>query len=353
MNQAQGEQKSTAPQFTLEKNGRDFDKISIHPNSEEWLFTECSRELNSGGDCHLLRYNINSKQLQRYLLPDGYLYSYASFSPQGNYIVMSRSPKHDGSEEKIRQSLENGEIVMMRSDGRDFRVLSIPKGRNLAPVMSKDETKVAYWRKSSGPLPPSRRSGLGDFDVREYDMRTQQDSIFAGLFHFLEGGNLQYLSENEILTSSYAPRKYAQSLSDYKKRFNSSEVYILTRGATETPDPTFTDVELAKRPSVDSEGNVYLDGQKMPGVGSALFRKSPSGEVTFWRQPHLGGYGPIFVSAAPNGQYIAFIYSAEGTRWAEKKSAMGLLDMGSSKWLPVNIPPLQSSTTRAVKIATE
>jgi hypothetical protein len=341
---------SIAPQFTLEKNGRDFDRLSIHPNSEEWLFTECSRELNPAGDCSLLRYNINTKQLQRYDLPDGYLYGYASFSPQGNYVLMSRSPKHDGSEEKVRQSLQNGEIVMMRSDGTDFKVLAIPKGRNLAPFMSKDETKIAYWQISSKPLPSGGR-GWGDFDVREYDLKTKQDALFAGPFHFVGGGNSQYLSENEIIINSYGPEKYAQSMGDYHKKFNGSEVYKLKRGAIDIPEPSFVDVEHAHSTSVDKAGNIYLDGQKMPGVGSSLFRKTPSGEITYWQRPHLGALRHVI--AALNGEYIAFIYSAEGTQWADRKSAMGVLDTIHSKWLPVAIPQLRSSTPVIVKAAAE
>jgi len=340
-----------APKFTLEKNGRDFDRISIHPNSEEWLFTECSRELKPEGDCHLLRYNINSKQLQRYILPDGYLYSYASFSPQGNYIVISRSPKHDGSEEKIQQSFENGEIVMMRSDGTDFRVLPLPKGRNLAPVMSKDETKIAYWHISSQRTPGGGR-GWGDFDMREFDLKTKQDTLFAGPFHFVSGGNSQYVSENEIMINSYSPRINGLNMAnEYQKKYNYSEVYLLKRGDVEIPVPSFADVEHAKNASADRAGNIYLDGQKMPSVGTALFRRTPSGEITFWQRPHLGALRHVIV--APNGQYISFIYSADGTRWAEKKSAMGRLDIANSQWIPVSIPTLQSSAQLVVKLAAE
>lgn len=336
-----------APRFTLEKNGRDFDRISIHPNSEEWLFTECSRALNPEGDCHLLRYNINSQQLQRYILPDGYLYGYASFSPQGNHIVISRSPKHDGSEEKIQQSFENGEIVMMRSDGTDFRVLAIPKGRNLAPVMSKDETKIAYWKISSQRSPGGGR-GWGDFDVREYDLKTKQDNLFAGPFHFVSGGNSQYLTENEIMINSYGPRKYAQSMSAYHKKFNSSEVYILTRGAVDMPTPSFIEVTHAVNSSSDGAGNIHLDGLH-PNGGMALLRVSSAGVITPWQRPVLGALRHAIV--APNGQYISFIYSAEGTQWAEKKSAIGMLDTVNSKWIPVSIPPLKSSAQLVVKLA--
>ena len=343
----------TGPQFQLETNGRDFDRISIHPNSEDWLFTECGGELNPQGDCHLLRYNINGKKLQRYLLPDGYLYGYASFTPQGNYIVLSRSPKHDGSEEKIRQSFENGEIVMMRSDGTDFRALPIPKGRILAPVMSKDETKIAYWKILSQREPGGGR-GWGDFDVHEYDLKTKQDTLFAGPFHWVSGGNSQYLSENEIMINSYSPRKNGQNMAgEYQKKFNYSEVYLLKRGAVDIPEPSFADVEHARSPSVDRAGNIYLDGQKMPGVGSAFFRKTPSGEITFWRQPLLGRYGPLYAIVAPNGKYIAFSYAVDGTQYNGRKYALGRLDIGSATWMPTGIPRLGSSTPLVVKPASE
>lgn len=343
---------SPTPQFTLEKNGRDFDRISIHPNSEDWLFTECSRELNPEGDCYVLRYNLTTKRLQRYALPDGYLYGYASFSPQGHYIVMSRTPKNDGSEEKIRQSLENAEIVMMRSDGTNFSVLPIVKGRKLAPFMSKDETKIAYWR--PGVLrPPSSKSMSADFDVCEYDLKSQSDFLFAGPYHFFGGGNAQYTSEDEILLSAYGPGKYAQSMSEYQKKYNGSEVYKLKRKSTNLPIPSFTEVEHARNPSVDKVGNVYLTGQP-PSLGSSFSRISPSGEIYYWQEPvNLALSGFRHILAAQNGHYIAFIYVSEGTQYRDQKSAFGRLDTGNSQWTPVAIPALQTSTLLPVRFATE
>lgn len=346
-----GEKNSLIPPFMLEKNGRDFDKISVHPNNEEWLFTECSNEINKEGECYVLKFNTKTKQFIRYGLPENYLYSYASFSPKGNYIIMSRSPKHDGTEEKMRQSFDNGQIAIMRADGTDFKVIPIPNGHNLSPIMSPDETKITYWR-SSSQRPPGSKSRLVDFDMREYDLITKQDALFAGPFHFFEAGNSQYISEDEILISSYGPRKYAQSMGEYQNKFNGSQVYKLKRGAVDVPDPSLVDVEHARSPSIDRAGNIYLDGQRMPRPGSALFRKSLSGEVSLWTLPYLGPHGIRHLTVSPNGEYMLFVYVAEGADFYDKKNAIGQLNTLTGEWLPVNLPPVRSSMLITVKTIT-
>lgn len=342
---------SPAAGFTLAKNGRDFDRVSIHPNSEDWLFTECSHALNPAGDCYVLRYSLKTQQLQRYQLPDGYLYSYASFSPQGHYIVISRAPKHDGSEAQIEQSIENAEIVVMRSDGTDFRVLPLAKGSKLAPFMSPDETKIAYWR--PGVLrPPGSKTMSADFDVYEYDLKSQSDSLFSGRNQFFGAGNAQYISADEILLSSYGPRKYAQSMSEYQKKYKGSEVYKLKRNNPGLPDPSFTEIEHARNSSADNQGNTYFSGQKLPSPGASFFKKSPTGDITLWQQP-LNLTALRYVIAAPDGRYIAFIYASEGSRYRDQKSAFGRLDTGTSQWIPIEMPALAASTLLPVRPVTD
>jgi len=134
--------------------------------------------------------------------------------------------------------------------------------------------------------------------------------------------------------------------------FNGSEVYKLRRGSTEFPAPSFIDIQNASSPSVDKEGNIYLSGQQLPKFGSAFFRKSPSGETDHWIQPIFQPAGEINV-VAPNGQYVAFMYVADGTSYADKKRAFGVLNLGTSEWQQVAIPPLQSSTPVIVRTALE
>ena len=353
MNTAQGKEvelSHTPQKMVLEKNGRDFDRISVHPNNEDWLFTECSNELNPEGDCHVLKYNINTKQLTRYVLPDGYVYSYASFSPNGTYIVLSRVRKHDGQNGMVPKSEYQGEIAILRSDGSSFRVLPIAKGHNLAPIMSENETKIAYWR-SSVERPPGSKSSLADFDIREYDLNTQHDGLFAGPYHFFEGGNSQYISENEILLGSYGPKKHAQSMSEYQKKFNGSQVYKLRRGMEELPNPSHTNIAQARNPSADKQGNIYLEGQ-YPNGGSTISQLMPSGNINYWTEPiNFTNFRHLVV--APNGRYLAFVYVAEGTRYREQKSALGLLNFDQSKWLSIFVPPLQTSVPLLVKTSAD
>lgn len=52
--------------FVSEKIGRSFSALSIHPNSEDWLISECSDELETGGGCYILKFNKNTEKLYRY-----------------------------------------------------------------------------------------------------------------------------------------------------------------------------------------------------------------------------------------------------------------------------------------------
>ena len=100
---------------------------------------------------------------------------------------MSRVPKIGLSEENVRQAHENTEIVLMKIDGTDFKVLQLAKGNKVAPIMSQDETRVAYWR--STLRPPGSKSFSSKFDVWEINLKTGQDNLYAGPFSFSRAAN--------------------------------------------------------------------------------------------------------------------------------------------------------------------
>jgi len=330
--------------------GRDFRELSVHPNGQELLFAECSRELDPTGGCYVLRYHLTTKNLQRYALPDGYFYTTASFSPRGSYVLMSRVPQTDGNEEnqeKVRQTYENAEIVLMKTDGTGFKVLQLAKGDKVAPIMSQDEMRVAYWRATLRP--PGSKTFSSNFDVWEVNLNTGQDNLFAGPFSFFERSNLQYLSQDEMLVGAYGPKAYARSIFEYDKKYNHSQVYRIQRGAPTLPAPVLTEIEYASYPSINRAGNIYFHGTR-PGI--SLFKKSLEGTIEQWVKPH--DIGPIFsLVAAPDGSYIAFTYVIKGTHPREAKKGIGLLSTRTSEWNRVSIPPLQSSTPIAVKAALE
>ena len=340
----------STPQFTLEKNGRDFIGLSIHPNSDEWLFSECSVILSPEIACYLLKFNIKTKHLTRYIFPDSYFYSNAHFSPRGNFIVLNRMPKHNGTKEGFEWAVKNSQIVLINADGSNLRVIPTQQGRNLMPIMSLDETKIAYWHQS--PLKGERF--VGDWahnDIYEYDLKTGTDQLFAGPFQFMGGKMIQYISEDEILLESVAIASIVQILDEYHKKYNGSQVYKIKRhtDTADFPVPSYTNIEQARNPSVDTNGNVYLQGQ-YPHGGTTFTKVNSSGPVNYWTKPgNLALTGTREILASPNGSYIAFIYVADGTNYRDRKSTFGQLDTLTSQWLSVDIPPLQTSTPVSVK----
>lgn len=321
--------------------GRDFHGIGVHPNGEELLFVECSRELDSTGDCYVLRYHLGTQRLQRYVLPAGYYYTTTSFSPQRNSVVMSRVPKHDQNEKSIQQAYDNSEIVVMNADGGDFKILPLAKGNKVAPIMSSDEARIAYWRATLRE--PGSKTFASNFDVWEVDLITGQDRLFAKPFSFFEGGRLQYLSNDMLLVDADGPRKYGLDMSSYWKKYNRSAVYRVRRGTTTLPEPILTEVEGSTQPSSDRAGNLYFYGQR-PGI--SLFRKSPEGRIEQWVEPFDIATTSSLV-AAPDGSYIAFIYKVKGTHPRDGKAGIGLLMTQTSEWKPINIPTLKISTPLA------
>ncbi len=333
--------------------GRDFREISVHPNGQELIFTECvyDPKLDPAGDCYVLRYYLTTKNLQRYALPAGYVYSTASFSPQGNYVLMSRVPKIGVSEDKVRQAYENSEIVLMKTDGTDFKVLPLAKGDKVAPIMSPDEMRVAYWRATLRP--PGSKSFSSQFDVWEVNLNTGQDSLYAGPFAFFSRNKLQYLAQGEMLVGAWGPKEYAQSMTAYEKKYNSSSVYRIQRGMTTLPEPILTEVADASTPSVDKTGNLYFKGAR---PGTSLFRKTVQGEIEQWGwplrySPGESGGGWYDLVPAPNGSYIAFVYEIKGTATRDGKRGVALLMTHTSEWRILNIPPLHLSAPIAVKAA--
>lgn len=322
-----------------EKSGRNFGRIQIHPNGEDWIFTEYkfTGKNNDQSEGHILKFNIHTNKLHRYLLPAGYDYAFPNFSPKGNWILAIRYPSHDNTYAKFQKTLEHGEIIMMRTDGSDFQVLSAPKGRLTGPAMSPSETKIAYWLGAT-PRPEGSKTILADFDVYEYDLTTKQSYLFSGPFECFGAGRLQYIDEDTLLLNADYPRVAPGGPRVDKAKFNYSEVYIIKRGEKKLPDSAFSNIENSKYASIDKNNNYYMYGQ-LPGA--SFVRVSAANEIEFWKMPSTN---PIMqlrdIVADPNGRYMAFQYLAGGLH--SKGRAVGMLVLNSGEWLQVIIPPFDS-----------
>ena len=339
-----------APFETEPAKGRDFREMSVHPNSEELLFVECSRQLEPTGGCYVLRYHLTTKALLRYNLPGGYFYSTAKFSPRGTYVVMSRVPKPGSSEhpEARREAYDQTEIVYMKADGTEFRALPLAQGNKVAPIMSLDEARVAYWR--STLRRPGSKTFSSNFDIWEVNLETGDDHLFAGPFSFFERANLQYLSQDELLVGATGPAGVKGAIAgEYAKKYNNSEVYRIIRGVSTLPPPILTDIKWASFPSCDGAGTLYVYGDR---PASSFVRKSTQGQIEQWRIPEAVALGGLrFLIAAPNGSYITFLYQIKGSNPGEGKNGMGLLNTQTAEWSPLSIPALQSSTEITVQAA--
>ncbi|QKH37584.1 hypothetical protein FOC84_22685 [Achromobacter pestifer] len=200
--------------FSPQNGGRDLRSLSVHPNGQDWLFVECVLQQTQG--CQVMRFNLTSGKLFRFTLPAGHSYTYAHYSPMGTYILMSRSPIYGTSDEDVRRAIKASQLVMMRSDGTDLQIVPTEAGANLSPIMSPDESRIAFWR-SDRILPPGKGLALLDLNIWEFDLKSRTEKLFAGKkFEFLTGGELIYLGQNEMLFNSYqyARPSYPVRLSD-------------------------------------------------------------------------------------------------------------------------------------------
>ncbi|MBF0460236.1 MAG: hypothetical protein HQL87_02465 [Magnetococcales bacterium] len=150
-----------------------------------------------------------------------------------------------------------------------------------------------------------------------------------------------YIAEDEILLQTYATGD-PLTVHGNNKKFHYSEVFKLKRGSGKFPDPSFSYIEFAQDPSVDKIGNTYLSGQESK-YGSSFFMVTPVGEKTFWKEPYNISNIRTLV-ASPRGSKIIFLYPADGTKYNDGKSAFGCFDIETSTWIPVDIPPIKSST---------
>lgn len=326
---------TTQTLFSPPNGGREIRSLSIHPNDNDWLFVECVERIHQR--CDVMRYQLTTGRLYRYGLPEGFRYTYAHYSPQGRYIVMSRRKIPGDSEDEERRSLNESEIALMPSEGGVLTIIPAAQGNKLSPFMSLDETRIAFWR-SARLVPPGRRVRLLEFDLWEFDLSSGSERPFSGLFKFVEGGQAQYVSDDEILLQSYGP---SGLFADYHDRYGGSEIYRMRRGDDKVPVPcAFDGISHAELPSQDRAGHLCLQGQTRRH-GLSVIRLSSQGVRQGW-QLMPADSGPIFepreLLCAPGGGYIATIYMDQPSTRGNRLGGMAMLDIATTTWSAIQLP---------------
>ncbi len=326
------------PPFEMEKEKRGFTWLSIHPDGQQWLVSECTNRLGVPlGSCYLFLYHLKTGAYRRYALPEGYMYTDGQFSPSGRQIVAIRRPQHLESSRKEQERVYAGaELVVMNTDGSGFRVLPVPKGIIKRPAMSPGEDKLAYW-KAQAMRPPNSKTTLTNFDVREFDLRSGEDRMFAGSFQFFNAQSLRYVSSDELLLGADFPSGIGVDVFSYHERFGHNQIYRLKRGSTALPAPAFSKVSYGSNATVCDNGRAYVLGEPLPD-GTSIVEFDKGGIRRRWRIPRLTNDSITVMTVSAGSTHAGFIYPTSALRSGDLRTGLGMFDMQKEAWLPVSLP---------------
>ncbi len=347
--------------------GRDFSVLSFNADGSELMFNECfeTKLINKDAkenerECRIFRLNLSTKTLKHYDLPDQnkYFYSDGSFSPKGNFVVIKRKPRikfddklsSQENEDRARQSYEQSEIAVMKADGTDLKIIKIEQGVIARPIMSNDETKIAYFKAKLRK--PGSKTFAAQFDIHEIDLKAKTDKLFAGPYQFFETGHMQYLKgDKEILTHAWGPlndeSRGGLSTSKYTDKYSNSSIYKISRGAEGLLEPMVIEgfINIGD-PFSGTSGSIYFYGQEVK-TGMRLSRRDIDGNIAMWKKP-IGEFGDIRqIIIKPNESEVFFKYVFyEPDRFKRtniRKSGIAYLNTKTSEWKKLEIPSVDSS----------
>ncbi len=315
-----------------------YNHVSIHPNGEQWLIDECTERINPPHhSCYLFIYKRSDQSYKRYDLDPAYSYTDARFSPTGKFIVaVRRKTSRDKSYEARLKEYTESELVVLRIDGSDIRVLPTPKGRVKSPVMSPDESKIAYWI-SGRTRPPGEKTIFMDFDIREFDLASGRDALFTGPYRFFEAHTLHYKTADILIANAYAPLAFVTSMGPYRNKYGSSSIYFFERGEHKFPVPAYSAMPSATSPSAAKDGRIYLRGSPKES-GQSLIETADEIEVRRWPVPQWSDQGILSVAVSPDATHVVFTYLTSPVGSSAPQNNLGLFDIALERWHRLNIP---------------
>ena len=328
---------------------RGYGQVSLRPDGKILLFTECSALVEPKMSCYVLALDLESKQLYRYDLDNEFGYLHAKYSPSGQNIVMTRYPQIDTLDPNGRMRIDEGQITMMRCDGSNFKVLTTSPGVVAFPAVSPDDARVSF---AQGELrAPGSKSIAAGWEIWEHDLSTQKNQLFGGLFNFFTLSQVQYLNNDRLLINAYGPRSIWQQSQRAPKSVNiNDEVFLLDRSASELSRPDLATTPSLGTPSYKSSAvanknsivyNAYFENAIPPKSG--FFMVTPIANTIEILYPYrLSTSGIPSISIDNAGKKMAFVFEIEGGQRLDK--ALGLIDIATSRWSNLTVPPLEGAT---------
>lgn len=359
--------------------GRYFSDLRLHPNDQDVFVLESTAATE--GEEFLLRFNMQTGSLQRYVFPPalaGYLHREMTLSPRGDLLAMRRFRRPADINDKLawRQSVENSEIVVMSTNGQDYRLVPLGKGAKGRPAFSPDGNKISFWRASIKEGVGSdagfywrripNESFLTKFTIFEYDFQKKTEYVFSNpgeIDHFW-GKPQYYLNGDFILFSSIT--------------FGASQsfVKITQRGSQGISLDYFNEVYTACLAVADTIGNIYSASNTI----GAIFKRNRGGTIQQWPWPasreevaalpwekrakkpyyyydgnYTHGFGSpqydVWNGLAPfsDGRRLLVLYASPRGAW--NSSSFAILDTQSHTWSTFALPSLSSSTPLIVSLA--
>lgn len=353
--------------------GRYFSDLLLHPNDQDIFVLESSDF--SRGDEFLLKYNMKTGELYRYVFPaalEGYLHREMALSATGDKLAMRRFRRPENINDKLawRQSVENSEIVVISTDGRDYRVVPLRPGVKGCPAFSPDGSNLVFWRANISDAVDyganfywrrfTQEPHLTEYTPHEYNFNDGGEYSFGnpGKIHHLRGRIQYYLSDSFLLISS----SFGWAAESFVK--------IVQRSAQGVSLDYFGEVFFPNLAISDRAGNIYACSNAI----GAIFKRHRDGLIEQWPWPashqeisnlpwdkkifkrpyqyYDGNYThaegspqyQVWNGLVPfsDGQHLLVLYALPQGDW--KSSSFAILDTQNHTWSRFSLPTLARST---------
>ena len=92
----------------------------------------------------------------------------------------------------------------MNTDGSGLEVMPLAAGPKTYPTFNANDDRLAFWR--SKPRDLRAKTLAYDYDVYEYDFKTDKETAFGPSYRFFQGDTIRYLPDgDELLVQADVP----------------------------------------------------------------------------------------------------------------------------------------------------
>jgi hypothetical protein len=252
--------------------------------------------------------NLNTKVLNHYQSPPGFVWYGASFSPSGEQLTFIQVPfLEDDVDDKILD-WNNSQIAIMDANGENLRIMTQGLGIKKAPSFSWSGKKIIYAQ-SLLRQPPGKTKDVEN-DVFEIDLDTGVNRQLTNL-HFFQMGRPSYLpGDQSFLVNADYPgniqgvtaKEYFPYMKRLKLKSQDSQVFQFdVMDKSEDINILFGDnLFYANEASIDERGNIYFWAQPAINKKLRLYRLNADGELSSWERN--GQLQDVASVISPNGR---------------------------------------------------